>query len=93
LSLLHENCEELMCRSASNVSIVSNVASGSGEVRVSGTAAPDANVTVNGTRITVRADGTWSVRVRGGSGPKVVNVVSVSADGSSRSSASVTVSG
>ncbi len=82
-----------MYQSGSNVSIVSSVASGSAEVQVSGTAAPGANVTVNGERIAVGADGTWSVRLRGGAGPKVVNVVAVSADGSSRSSSSVTVSG
>jgi hypothetical protein len=82
-----------MYQSAANVSIVSSVANGSGDVQVSGTATPGANVTVNGVRIAVGADGTWSVKMRGGSGPKVVNVVAVSADGSSRSSSSVTVNG
>jgi len=82
-----------MYASRSNVSIVSVVNTGSREVRISGTAAQGSNVTVNGRPVTVRADGTWSVRSSGGRRPMVLNVVAVSADGSSRSSSSVTVGG
>jgi len=65
---------------------------GSGEVQVSGTAAPGAKVTVNGAPVVVHADGSWSVNLSDGHGPKPVNVVAVSADGRSRSSSTVTVS-
>lgn len=82
-----------MYRSSANVSIVSTVSAGSGAVQISGTGSPGARVTVNGAPATVGADGTWSVTVNVGRGPTAVNVVAVSADGSSRSSSSVTVSG
>ena len=82
-----------MYQSHANVSIVSMINTGSGEVQISGTAARGAKVTLNGAPVAVRPDGTWSVRLGVGHGPTVVNVVAVSADGSSRSSSSVTVSG
>ena len=82
-----------MYGSQANVSIVSMVNTGSREVRISGTAARGAKVTVNGEPVAVRPDGTWSVQRSVGHGPTVLNVVAVSADGSSRSSSSVTVGG
>jgi len=77
--------------SRTNVSMISTVSTGSGNVQISGTAARGDKVTVNGAPVAVRPDGTWSVRVSASHGPTVVNVVTVSADGSSRSSSSVTV--
>ena len=82
-----------MYESHANVSIVSMVNTGSREVQISGTSARGAKVTANGEPVAVRPDGTWSVALRVGHGPTVVNVVAVSADGSSRSSSSVAVSG
>jgi hypothetical protein len=82
-----------MYESQANVSIVSMVSAGSRAVRITGTAGRGANVTVNGQPVAVRPDGTWSVEVSVGRGMNVLNVVAVSADGSSRSSSSVTVSG
>ena len=82
-----------MYGSLASVSIVSMVSTGSREVRISGTAAQGAKVTANGKPVTVRPDGTWSLRCTVGNKPTVLNVVAVSADGSSRSSSSVTVSG
>jgi hypothetical protein len=82
-----------MYESRTNVGIMSTVSTGSREVRVSGTAARGATVTVNGEPVAVRPDGAWSVGLRVGHGPTVLDVVAVSADGSSRSTSSVTVSG
>jgi hypothetical protein len=82
-----------MYESRANVSIVSMVSTGSREVRISGTASPGAKVTANGEPVAVGSDGAWSVGLRVGRGPTVLNVVAVSADGSSRSSSSVTVNG
>jgi Glucodextranase, domain B len=82
-----------MYESQANVSIISMVNTGSREVQISGTATQGARVTANGEPVAVRPDGTWSVALRVGHGPTVVNVVAVSADGSSRSSSSVTASG
>jgi hypothetical protein len=85
--------EQPMNQSRANVSILSAVTLGSGEVRISGTASPGANVTVNGAPVGLHPDGTWSVTLSVGHGPNVVNVAAVSASGSSRSSSSVTVNG
>lgn len=82
-----------MYGSQANVSNINVVNTGSGEVEISGAASAGARVTVNGQPVAVRNDGSWSLRVRAGRGPTAVNVVAVSADGSSRSSSSVTVSG
>ena len=82
-----------MYGSQANISIVSMVNAGAWEVHVSGTTARGTKVTANGEPVAVRPDGTWSVSVRVGHGPTVLNVVAVSADGSSRSSSSVTVGG
>ncbi len=82
-----------MYESQTNVSILSMVNTGAREVQISGTAGRGAMVTVNGDPVAVRPDGTWSVGVSVGHGMTVLNVVAVSADGSSRSSSSVTVSG
>jgi hypothetical protein len=75
-----------------SVSILSTVTNGAGKVRISGTASPGAKVTVNGSPVNV-SGGTWSVNLNVGPAATTVNVVAVSADGSSRSSSSVTVSG
>jgi hypothetical protein len=82
-----------MYQSRANVSIVSMVNTGSREVQISGTADRGAKVTANGEPVAVHPDGTWSVRLPVGHGPTVLNVVAVSADGSSQSSSSVTISG
>jgi uncharacterized protein YfaP (DUF2135 family) len=82
-----------MYQTGANVRIVSTVSAGSGAVQISGTAAPGASVTVNGAPVVVNADGTWAVKLNVGRGPTSVDVVAVSADGSSRSSSSVMVSG
>jgi hypothetical protein len=82
-----------MYESRANVSIVSTVSTGSREIRVSGTAARGAKVTANGEPVVVGPDGAWTVGLSVGHGPTVLNVVAVSADGSCRSSSSVTVNG
>jgi hypothetical protein len=83
--------EQPMYQSRANVSITSTVTAGTGEARIAGTATPATRVTVNGMPIAVHSDGTWSVKLNVGHGPMTVNVVAVSADGTSRSSSSVTV--
>lgn len=82
-----------MYQSGANVNVVSMVTVDAGEVRISGTAVPGARVTVNGAPAEVHADGTWSVNLSISHGSTMIDVVAVSADGSSRSSSSVTVSG
>jgi hypothetical protein len=85
--------EQPMYQSGANVSIVSTVTTGAGEVQITGTATPGTRVTVNGAPVAVDSDGTWSVKVSVDRTPMTVDVVAVSADGSNRSSSSVTVGG
>jgi len=93
ISRASKGSEQPMNQSGANVSILSTVTVGSGEVRISGMAAPGANVTVNGAPVGIHPDGTWSVTLSVGHGRTVLTVAAVSATGSSRSSSSITVNG
>jgi hypothetical protein len=79
--------------SSVSISIKSAVRNGSGVIQVRGVATAGATATLNGAPIGIGPDGTWSADLPVHPGPTTVTATAVSADGSSRSSSTVTVNG
>jgi hypothetical protein len=79
--------------SSVTISIKSAVSNGSGVIQVRGVATAGATATLNGAPVVIGPDGTWSADLPVHPGPTTVTATAVSADGSSRSSSTVTVNG
>lgn len=80
--------------SSATIAITSTSSDGHGTVVVHGSASPGARVTVDGRTVAPGADGSWSVTLSLAPGTSAtITAVATSADGASRSSTTVVVSG